>query len=808
MMIFGVTIVLNAAQSDTLTLATNGASGYIITVSAEATEQEQHAAAELASFLRQVTGATFPVETKVDPGEQSVIAVGPSAARTIKPDLDLNGLGEEGIIIRSEGNHLILTGGEAASRGTLYAVYTFLEESVGCQWWTPTASTIPNRPTLEIPRQDHRYRPPFELRDPYIWDVFNQPDWQVRNRTNGQRSGLDPARGGTVNFRGHYHSFDRMLPSKEFFKDHPEWYTEINGKREGGGQLCLSNPEVLRLVTQKVRELLLNAPADTIVHVEQNDNQRYCQCAPCRAVDEEEGGPSGSLIRFVNGVAEGIEAEFPKASIETLAYQYSRKPPLVTKPRANVIVRMSSIICSFSNPFHHPQNRDFAEELEGWTKICQRVYIWDYITNFNHFLLPHPNLYVMSENLRYLAKTGVRGVFEQGAWKSFGGEFSPLRAWLLAKLLWNPEADERQLIARFLKGYYGAAAPQIGEYIELIHQSLREQGDYYMTMGNATPVPYLSVEILAAANALMDQAEEKVKGDAEILQRVRMVRVGVDYAVLSSWPLLKSDAEGRKVPWVFEATPQPILDRFLETCRLADVQALWEGGVTPEQFSRKFSASKEVPPPDGFEEIDDADWINFESTAILALFGGVSTERVSDPLSSSGMAIRMPPTHLQWAIQLTLPQFWLENGEVIADEGQEWTAYVVARVVKKGEGKGTAFSCGIYEPKNPQRGVEGRELVRRNVALADVDGKAYRTFKIGSTRLTAATSPTVWVAPTLNVDNVESIWIDRIFIVRSSAAIDPPSLHSNTSGTSALMLANAIPELGLSGCFHLTLSCQ
>ncbi|MFZ2052922.1 MAG: DUF4838 domain-containing protein [Candidatus Aminicenantales bacterium] len=176
------------------------------------------------------------------------------------------------------------------------------------------------------------------------------------------------------------------------------------------------------------------------------------------AVDGEEGSPSGSLLRFVNAVAADIEDEFPHITIDTLAYQYTRKPPRTTRPRPNVMVRLCSIECSFSVPLDDPRNRTFIDDLEEWSKVADRLFIWDYTTDFSNYIQPHPNYGVLGPNIRLFIKNNVRGVFEQGAYQSRGSEMAEMRAWMLAKLLWNPALDAARLREEFLEGYYGPSA--------------------------------------------------------------------------------------------------------------------------------------------------------------------------------------------------------------------------------------------------------------------------------------------------------------------------------------------------------------
>jgi hypothetical protein len=89
--------------------------------------------------------------------------------------------------MRTIGDDLILAGGHP--RGTLYAVYTFLEDEVGCRWWTASASTIPRNPTLEIADLEVQHVPAIKYRDTDNPDV-SDPDFSVRNKYNGHHAHL------------------------------------------------------------------------------------------------------------------------------------------------------------------------------------------------------------------------------------------------------------------------------------------------------------------------------------------------------------------------------------------------------------------------------------------------------------------------------------------------------------------------------------------------------------------------------------------------------------------------------------------
>jgi hypothetical protein len=544
-------------------LAHRGRTSARIVVAAGASETERFAAQELALFLHIVTGAMFPVgEDAGFPGGRLLIGLG--AAKFATPDLMDPEPAPEEIVIRTVGSDLVLAGG--TPRATLYAVYTFLEDAVGCRWWTGTASRMPWRPTLDVGDVAIRFKPPLEYREPF-WFVAFDPVWAARNKVNGTLAGGDALRGGHQVYEGFVHTFYSLIPPEKYFALHPEWFSEIDGKRTStNAQLCLTNEAMRRELIKNLKEKLRANPEATIVSVSQNDCFGNCACPLCRVVDEEEGGPAGSLLRFVNAVAADVESEFPGLAIDTLAYQYTRKPPRLVRPRPSVIVRLCSIECSFSRPLDDPRNKSFFEDLEGWAKIAGRLYIWDYTTNFSHYVQPHPNYGVLASNIRLFVARNVRGVFEQGAYQSWGSEMAELRAWMLAKLLWNPELDEELLREEFLAGYYGPAARSIERYLELLENAVRKSGD---ALGCYSPADakFLSLDTLSRSWRILEAAKKKARRSAEYIRRVKRASLPVAYVILTRWDTLRENARKAGKRWPWPETRDTFLDWFLGAAR-------------------------------------------------------------------------------------------------------------------------------------------------------------------------------------------------------------------------------------------------
>jgi hypothetical protein len=564
------------AAAEPLVLADGGRSGYRILLAADAIPAERQAAEEFQRFFREMSGADLPIGTEADPpADREICLNARGRIASIDPELAKAVSGRDGFAMRTAGGRLLVAGDRP--RGTLAAVYTLLEEPFGCRWFTREVSRIPKRDRWELGPIDVAYAPPLEYREVFWTEAFD-PDWAARHRLNGRNHRLDERRGGGIGFHPFVHSFDAILPPATHFAEHPEYYSEIDGKRLGErAQLCLTNPEVLRLAIERVKGWIEAHPGATLYSVSQNDWRNNCRCAGCRALDEREESPAGSLLAFVNAVAEAVEAEHPDKLIETLAYQYTRKPPKTLRPRANVRVRLCSIECCFAHPLNDPgcpENRSFRADLEGWAAITDRLYIWDYTTDFSHYILPFPNFDVLGPNVRFFVDHGVKGLFEQGNYsKGGGGELSELRAYVLAKLLWNPRADAAKAVEEFTDAVYGKAGPRVREYLAMLHERVRSR-DRHLVIWSGPDAPFLGGDFLDRAEALFDRGAGE-EPDPAARARLRKARLPLDYLRLVRTPV---DDPGRGAR----------LDAFVADCREFGITNVSEGR-TVEEFGKASS---------------------------------------------------------------------------------------------------------------------------------------------------------------------------------------------------------------------------
>ncbi|MBQ7335102.1 MAG: DUF4838 domain-containing protein [Clostridia bacterium] len=425
-------------------------------------------------------------------------------------------LGSESFVINAslEGNDVGMTIKGGDGRGVLYGVYEFLEEYAGVRYFTATLETISDDDIVLKDGELLSYTPYFETRRLTWYCVAKNADLCTKWGVNACSADLSGVYGGQMNYGS-------------------LWVHTIGKLTETGGAAdvnpCLTDEKNLLTAIKNVRAALEADPTITIASISQNDNQKYCTCENCAAIIAEEGSPSGLMLRFVNAIAENLEADYPDLIIDTLAYQYTQAAPKVTVPRDNVCVRL----CADNNCYVHPKgectfayNVKFKQNIEDWSKICDRLYIWDYTTNYRFYVTPFANFGSLRENMQFYAEHNVKGMFPQGNSQSESGEFGELRAYLLAQLMWNPYMTEEEYYGHmdeFLEAYYGAGWSYIRAYID----KLQELAWDSCSKTSVTETPFTVITKLEYLeneeyfDFLWDNAEANAGDRAEYVHRSR-----------------------------------------------------------------------------------------------------------------------------------------------------------------------------------------------------------------------------------------------------------------------------------------------
>jgi hypothetical protein len=452
---------------------------------------------------------------------------------------------------------------------------------------------------------------------------------------------------------------------------------------------------------------------------------------------------------MLNKVAEAVAKEFPDVLVESLAYQYTRKPPKTIKPRDNVLIRLCTIECSYIQPLDGEQNRKFAADIEGWSKLAKYLFIWDYTTNYNDYLGPHPNLRVLAPNVRYFIKHGAIGLFEEGE----GDDFCELKNWLLLRVMWEPALDDEKLIGEFLRGYYGeAVAPLIQQYWDILIAQAKKEKIYLGCFG-MNSAKWIDLATLNRVTEVMNQAVEtatRVYGpDSAELRRLRKSKMGVDHVWLSRYYPLRCESREKKVPFLGPKDPLKAAEEFSQLCRQFKTQAAvisqeQNFGLYLEGLKAGFVAQKN--PPEMCKALPEDRWVVFDAISFNNYNSAATI--VNDPQGWNGKSVRMG-TKVDWNTSYTPPV--RGKYRVVASLRCEGTAK-----------KGRLGSWGVYDPRGKK---SLKTMVLSPKDFGNQDGsfdKKFRWIDLGVVDFVAGAY--FWFAHGHDPE-LDAIFVDRVVLI-------------------------------------------
>jgi hypothetical protein len=653
-------VIANLAAGTTASatiLAQDGQAKARIVAPNEASPAERTAVRELAEYLEKATGARPEVVTEGTTTEQGTcIYVGPTRTAE-RAGITAGKLGPEEWVIRTVDGGLVLAGGRP--RGTLYAVYHFLEDVVGVHWWNPWEESVPRQPTLAIEPLDRRGKPAFAYRDIYMLYGHDGGRFAARNRLNRQGDeDITGEFGGTRNYGPpyHVHTFYRYVSPDQHFKEHPEWFSLINGKRTAEqGQLCLTNPSLRQFFLRQLKTFInesretarqKGSPPPEVFSVSQNDWTGACQCEACQAIAKDQESEAGPLLDFVNYLADAIRSEYPEVCIDTLAYWYTEKPPKTIKPRDNVIIRLCDVGSNYIKPITDPENKPFREHLLRWSAIARNLRIWDYAVTYGPYSgFPLPTLQTYAADFRFYTQHNVEGVFTEFEYPILA-DLRDLKIWTMMKLLEDPARSESELVQTFTDGFYGPAGGHIRAYLASLTKAAEGSPSFLSMSGAPQAAKYLKLDFISEATARLDQAEQAVKDDVILLRRVRHARMPLDRTsvvlysgLMRDW--LKTGHPAERMP-VKRST---LAERYKRTwheqidLRLPESQRDAERKVADAEVASLTAWPEFVPLPEKFRG-QPAGTV-FDFTAGAARNWQDVAKVVPDPEAESGMTDRL-----------------------------------------------------------------------------------------------------------------------------------------------------------------------
>ena len=719
-----------------------------VVVRCDASPCERRAAAELRHFVHRQTGVELPLADDADPLPARAILLGATRhGASLLPD-SAAVPDDEGFRLKAVGPHLLVLGGPG--RGPLYGVCELLERFGGCAWYSDSFEVVPRLDVFKVPDDlDETQRPAFALRVQNGSKGYHGTDWAVRNKMNPES--LGPDLGGS-RFRfdpvlGKCHTFNALLSPDEWFDSHPEYFSEIDGMRvRHRTQLCLTNPDVLRLCTEKVLARIAESRPKGILHygVSPNDWMNACTCPSCRAVDVREKSQAGTLIAFVNRIAEAVEAKYPDVVIQTLAYSYTRRPPATLVPRRNVQVCLCTIECDFTRSIEESralENRRVRHAFGVWRKGGRPLSVWDYAADFACWIHPWPNVWTLRKNLAFYRSGGVDQVYELGDGGVANDVWCDIRAWLIAKWMWNPDLSPEPLLARCFADAFGPAAPEVRRYFDLLYASPRDTRRFPMGCFAGIHSRTVPDDALEAGAELFARAAEKVVG-TPFANRVARARVAVDFArALRGYgrPFLRRDISGiDRARYESQRAGARRAWALLDGMRVSDDRAR---DVLYRRLLRAFADA--APPRAPSRRVTLEEWFFMGSQVYEKL------AFVDDPRAKDGRALRLAGTG---PAQIA----WLDFAALQMDADGVYAPRVRIRL-DGGSGEGAVFRAGVFN----RLGERSQAFLAPQVVETSSDGYAWYTLGTFAPKASDA----LWVSPARR-PGAPDVYVDRVELVQ------------------------------------------
>lgn len=545
---------------------------------------ESDAAKDLVRCLKLMTGVEVPL---VNEGQEQAgvprVLVGPCAL----PEDVMKAVGERdygGYLIRQVGSDLVLRG--PSEYGSSNAVYGLLEDTLGCHWYMPSElfEYVPQRAEVVLPALNVATDPGFRFR--YFSGVNEGGPWQFRNR-------LDRPGNPNAPFLAQGHILYALYPPSQYGKDHPEYYPLINGKRwvnaddgDQHAQPCTSNPEVIQIAVDKINKFFDDHPQASTHSLCINDNNDWCECENCKALDADVPEWRGRRIfsdryyTYANAVARGVAAKHPDKFIGVFAYAGVEPPPVnIERLEPNVYVGITQDCAQHFDSAYRSTDYDF---ITKWQKKAAHVGKYDYYGL--GAIIPRYYPHLIARDLKHSKQVGLQGFHSEAfpLWAEFGPQ-----TYVAARMLYAPSLDCDALLRDFFKSLYGPAAPEMAALYQTLEDAwmgYKRPGRWFEGIGSMSQqISMYRPEDLAAVRAHLRRAKQLADSDL-IRERIAYVDKGLEYPLNAIEGWLAADKLGEMK--ISAATSKDAVRLLKEVNRcLNAAPRLWQRSIMEDSFS-------------------------------------------------------------------------------------------------------------------------------------------------------------------------------------------------------------------------------
>ena len=580
-------------QVSSLSIITKNTSDYKVVIPENATECEEFAAGELVDYIKSVYNVELGILRGGSPDygkNQKFISVGETAVfqnykQASGLEMDVKEMNLDGFVIKSEGDTVFIAG--ARDRGTLYGVYEFLTKFAGVKFIASDCIYIPKGQDLYIDGLDITEIPDIAIRSYWSGLTKIDPLYCAQQRIVDMSSLSSPQYGYGV-FRDFYmdgHNTLKLSDAKKNFADHPECFAEIKGERQPldicwtsgiteEGKLDETKEfSMAKFLLEGLKKVIKSAHKEcTMFFVGQEDSQDYiCSCEACTKIKDKYGAISAAEVRMLNVLAEEInkwsKTEFDGREIELcfFAYVYSENPPVKLDSEGNYYAvddqvmlddRVYVMIAPASKGNHiysYTDERQLAWNkfmFEGWSVVTDHINVFDYTTNFNNFLMYHPNISTFKDNIEFFISKNVYCLMAEA--EDYDTELwtIELKTYIYSKLMWDVSLNVNELLEEYCRYYYGIVADDVLNYIYFTEAHCNKNketygGEWFWHMATDPENhsnEYYPLNFAERGVAILDNALKKIEisdlstEDKSLYSlRVKNVRLSANMVILNNY---------------------------------------------------------------------------------------------------------------------------------------------------------------------------------------------------------------------------------------------------------------------------------
>lgn len=315
------------------------------------------------------------------------------------------------------------------------------------------------------------------------------------------------------------HNLSLVLPEKPSH----QVYAEVRGARDDD-QFCFTSDKLFGYISDYIDN---NYSAEDSVRfaILPKDNSIVCLCSECVKIGNTKGNASPAVTKMIERLAK----KYPSHMFFTSHYSTTSTPPTRKLPEnAGVIISAMDYPLSTAET---PQEAKFMDVIAQWNDKANKIYIWDYVNNFDDYLTPFPVFSVMQRRLQKYRDAGVDGVFMNGSGPDYS-TFGRLKKAVLAELLINPDADWKSLLISKAKQFYPTAGTDISNFMIAQENMVTENGKKLplyegVTVARKTYLP--EEEFVSFYNTLVER-----EANARGLEKENLEKIlgGLSYTML------------------------------------------------------------------------------------------------------------------------------------------------------------------------------------------------------------------------------------------------------------------------------------